>query len=294
MTTKLLLFLSLVLLCYSCSYEMTERELMDAIIDGDGDAVHSSFYKDYRIDKDKMKKVVAAYSEQIKAKDLKAVAYKDAITYRKREKLGYLLVDKDNYIHYTVTFKYTTMEDGEQLVNFMDFRAAEHDINSIQFPSLYPLHTLILPISERPGQSDIDSIKQAGPQFVSGIKLYHNYQLNPMYMLTYGDDLKKNVISFNLGNKFIKDNLETILSTLSTKLNIEDYTLAYYEDYAQPTVYLGYERGYPQEMINAIQSIITKDLGGKVKKRRNKSSYRGVKFLDIGGINGDPRRRFRF
>lgn len=294
MNTKLPLLLSLVLFCFSCSYEMTEKELMDAIIDGDGDAVHSAFYKDYRIDKDKLNKVVEAYSEQIKAKDLRPVEFENAITYSKRERLGYLLVDKDNYIHYTVTFKYTTMEDGEQLVNFMDFRAAEHDINSIQFPTLYRLRTLILPISEKPKLEVIDSIKKAGPRFVSGIKLYHNYQLNPMYMYTFGDNLRKNVISFNFGNKFVKDNIETILTTLSTKLNLEEYTLAYYEDFAQPTVYLGYERGFPQEMINSIKSIITKDLGGKVKVRKNGSSFKGVKFLDIGGINGDPRRRYRF
>lgn len=294
MNSKYLLFLTSILFFYSCSYEMAPKEIMDAIIDGDGETVHSSFYKDYRIDVDKMKKVVTDYSEQIKAKDLTPIPFKDAINFRTRDRYGYLLVDKDNYLHYTVTFKYTTLKDGERQVNFMDFRAAEHDINSIQFPTLYPLRTLILPSNERPGQTTIDSIKQAGPQFVNGIKLYHNYQLNPMYMYTYGDNLNKHVISFNFGNKFIKENIETILTTLSTKVDLEKYTLAYYEDFAQPTVYLGYERGYPQEMIKAIKSIITKDLGGKVKTRRNKSSYKGAKFLDIGGTNGDPRRRFRF
>lgn len=294
MYTKLLSILCLLFILSSCSHEMGEKQILEALIDGDGDAIHSAFYKDYRIDKEKLNKIVDDYSAQINEKNLKALPFRDQINFRKRDRYGFLFVDKDNNLFFTVTFKYSTMKDGEQLINFMDFRTTEHDVNGIQFPSLRPLRTMILPISAKPVQSEIDSVLREGPRFINGIKFYHNYQLNSMYMSTFDDQLKKNVISFNLGNKSIKDNMESIISKLSTQIDLNEYSLAYYEDFGQPTIFMGYERNFPNNVKKALENIFKKEMNLKVQYRRNRGTGHRVNVLDVGGTNTDPRRRFRF
>lgn len=290
MKIKLLFLLLVSILLSSCFREMNEEDVKDAILSGNGEKLHKAFYKPHRIEVDKLSKVVKDYSENIKAKNLKAIPYRDEVETRKRKRFGYLFVDEDEQLHYSITFKYTEMKDGEWLVNFMDFRAAEDDIASIKFPGRLPLRGVRLPKMKRPTASHVDSLKKEGPIIINGIKIFHNNTINKNYVESYGDEYKS-LIRFNFGNKKIKDNIGNILSNLSTRVDLNEYTFAYYESYAQPSIYIGADRNFSKEVKSAMKKSINEILDTEVKIKRNKKNYSKIQSMDVGGTNSEVKVR---
>lgn len=290
MKIRLLLLLLVSILLSSCFKELNEEDVKDAILAGNGERLHRAFYKPHRIEVDRLTKVVSDYSENIKAKKLKAIPYRDEVETRKRKRFGYIFVDEEEQLHYSITFKYTEMKDGEWLVNFMDFRAAEDDIPSIKFPGRLPLRGVRLPTVKRPTRAYLDSLRKEGPVIINGIKIFHNNTITKNYVESYGDEYKK-LIRFNFGNKKIKDNIGSILSNLSTRVDLGEYTFAYYESYAQPSIYIGADRNFSKEVKFAMKKSIQEIVDVEVKVKRNKRNYSKIQSMDVGGTNSDVKVR---
>ena len=275
----LILIVFSIVSCSPMGYD--EETLISDILENKSERIISGFYKQERLEKEDLKEVIKAYSEKLNSEEFEMVEYKDFVNFRKRDREGYMFIDSNNNIAYSITYKFTTLEDGTKQVNFIDFRSSEKDLQCIKFPSKFPIKCVIIPVIEPKSPQELS---EEYPKEINGFNFYHLEQVSDKYLRSNNDTLKKLII-FNLGNLKIKNNFGEIVKGLDEELDLSNYTLAESNYYGEPTTNVIYDAGsYSEEELSAIKRVLGRALNEPIRVKPVRNNRSSIKKLKIGGL----------
>jgi hypothetical protein len=270
MKIKMLFFLFL-LLFISCSKEYDEESLIQDILKNKSENVISGFYKKERLENEGFKSVIKQYSKDISNGNYEMIQYRDDFTFKSRKRLGYQFIDKNNNVVHSITYKFTTLKDGSQKINFIDFRNSEGELPCIKFPTLAPIRCLKKPFLEPVNPTQI---KQDFPKMIHGRKFYHSQHFTKETLAEHGDTLKKGIV-FNIGNKNVFNNFKKILDGLDSEMNLDSFSLALTAQYGEPTTNIMINYDFKFEDAKIIKSILSEKIDGNLEiVDLNSKSYR--------------------
>lgn len=272
------------LLFVSCSSELTEERTLELVLNKKSNKLYDLFYQNNKVNAQILEELVVRYANAIEKKGLKQAPFRDAISLKSRKRLGALFVDENNYLHYSITFKFTTLKNGKKLINYMDFRSSEEDLPCLKIPSNFPIKCAKTPIPKPPNPTEFDSLKARGPEIINDFKVYPLVILSEKYLAERGDTLKRE-IAFNFGNKRVKDHIESLLTSLDARLDLSNYTLSYFYTYAQPTLNILCDQNhFSEEEISLITTSVEEVMPGRVAKRINLKASGPNPRIGIGGV----------
>lgn len=252
--------LSLLFVFSACDSGIQPESLDKWVRGNDFKAIKSNFYKRSRIKDESLEKIVKLYSEAINAKDLDARpivdnSFKKVISGRERK--GYEYFDKDDNLHYSLTYKLVTMpDDSSVLFNYVDFRATDGDLPSLKVPGFGPIRSIYT--DDGFGLLEgmelrVDSLMAIGPIELYGRKYYHSQVLAKMNSKLPKDSVKSAIV-FNLNNNWVKSHIDLIIKGLEEKVDLSKYDLSYMETVSTPTLRLGFDSGFnPVDLKHMLQ-----------------------------------------
>ncbi|HOY14753.1 MAG TPA: hypothetical protein PLY70_16520 [Saprospiraceae bacterium] len=276
----------------SCNSDYTEETLIEDIEKLKTKKIISQFSKKRPVEAEQLTQTIINYVYVIKKCDAKRVPFNSDREGKlgknpfKADREGYMYIDKENNYIASITYRFTTLENGRKRINFIDFRSSM-GLHCIKYPLMLPIKCVDLPFSELP---NVDSLKKVYPKSIFGVPFYHNLLINED--LVKSKDSILAVITFNTGNLKLKNKLPMILDSLDKYYGHSKFIFAEFKDYGEPINNIFYDPKYhPDNLMETVRSIMTNTVEGSanlIPQSSDSPFGRSVPQIEIGGVYSKP------
>lgn len=262
----------LLLICFSfasCSSSIEENDLDNWIRNNDFEKIMDNTYSKKKLNaknQERYQKLIKLYSEAINEKKLKTKPFVDHSMFTKGTRQGYDYVDEEGNLHYNITYKLLSVDkDSTMKFNYIDFRSADRDIPCAKAPIFAGIRCIYTPKynNKFTTRAYLDSLEMIGPIELAGHNYYH-YDLLRHQKRNLPKDSIKNTIVLNIGNNWIRSNIDIITKDIDQLIDMDQYDLAYFEDISTPTLRIGFDSGSHPKYLTQIIDYFKEKLGDKL------------------------------
>jgi|GEM_PF-3306980 len=272
----------------SCSSDYSREQVVADVLSNSSDRLLKNFYNGkHKIDKKSFKETVQLYADYLEHVPYTEIEYNDEFSFKRRERLGAIFVDKNNNFIASITFKYVELEDGSKELNFIDFRNSV-GLPCIKHPSRFPIKCVKL---EQKLPILHDSLKIVYPKKIGDYIFNHFQQLNQV--IDARTDGSKKTIIFNMGNGIVKDNIHSILEGLDQVLNLEEFISVETHFIGQPILNITYDPdAFTVDQITEVEKAVYNTTNAKtamIADRVNKGSFKRIisETISIGFVHSE-------